>query len=298
MSKSYKELLDTSHLIQSKSKENAKLFIEKGIWNNISTLTLNQWLNNFVSEEEKLLSAFLLNSFIYRTDVQTNSLLKNAFNSVLPSTLEKNVWKVLEQENFLGTLTLDYKTNEDIRIVPVIRNTDDPTKSGPLLARLYRRNININSKHFIWNWQIKEAIEEGAKVIIFIDDMIGSGNQFSEFIEKCDINFESARFIYLPLLACKQGLIFLSEKIPDLEVSPVEVVDNDINFFGQHEIYSDLKDLYIKVEKDKLNSRFLRKFSCGYENLALTISYSHGTPNATLPLYWYESDKFYPLVRR
>lgn len=298
MSNSYKELLDTSHLIQLKSTENAKLFIEKGIWNNISTTTLTQWLNNFVSEEEKLLSAFLLNSFIYRTDIQTNSLLQNAFSSVLPSVLEKNIWNVLEQESFLKTLTSKYRINKDIRIVPVIRNTDNPTKSGPLLSRLYRRNININSEHFIWNWQIQKAIEDGAKVIIFIDDTIASGNQFSEFIAKCNIDYESARFIYLPLLACKQGLDVLERNMPKLEVSPVEIIGDDINFFGQYEKYSDLRELYLQVESSKLNSNFLRKFSCGYEGLSLTISYNHGTPNATLPLYWYESDNFFPLVRR
>ncbi|WP_442908136.1 phosphoribosyltransferase-like protein [Halomonas sp. IOP_14] len=30
----------------------------------------------------------------------------------------------------------------------------------------------------------------------------------------------------------------------------------------------------------------------------MTFSYAHSTPNASLPLYWYEDENFSPLVRR
>lgn len=300
MSISYKELLPRNDLILSRAVSDAKLFIEAGIWRNITLNSLESWLSNFKTEEEILLSAFLLKSFIYRSDLQTTSLIKNAITSVLPCALGEDAWQVLERGDFLKEMTDRNQKPTALKIVPVIRDIDSPTKSGPLLARLYRRNANINEKYFIWHWNIADSIEQGdVNTIVFIDDIIASGNQFSKFIKNCVIQMESSvKFIYLPLLACKQGIENTKASFPSLEVYPVEVINEEINFFGMNSKYSDLKDLYQKVEKKMLNRSFLRNYTCGYEQLALTVAYNHSTPNATLPLYWYESEDFFPLVRR
>jgi uracil phosphoribosyltransferase len=298
---SYKNLLDTAPSLLLRAKQDALLLVENKVWDSISEESLESWLNNFESEEEKLLSAYLLDALIFRSSDQIKALLYNAIESVLPNTLIENPWDVLANDRPIDKLTHRNTERYKTRIVPVIRDSDPPTKSGPSVARLYRRHVGISDDFMIWPWMIKKNHQTGVKTFVFIDDVLGTGKQFSEFFEKLGVDcLGGAEFIYIPLLATVSGIKNVKEKFPFLKVAAVEMIDETYNFFNRPSVRNifDLQDLYLKVEKNKVNKRLLGKMSLGYSKLGLTFSYYHSTPNATLPLYWYEDDSFSPLVKR
>ena len=132
---SYKDLLDQTPEYMLKVKQYAKLLIDEKIWDSISHNDLDGWLNNFKTLEEKLLSALLLDSLIYRSAQQTTALLRSALECALPLAIYDCPNSVINGDDFLKIFT-SKSIIKNIRIVPVIRNADPPTKSGPSIARM------------------------------------------------------------------------------------------------------------------------------------------------------------------
>lgn len=297
---SYKDLLDQTPEYMLKVKQYAKLLIDEKIWDSISHNDLDGWLHNFKTPEEKLLSALLLDSLIYRSAQQTTALLRSALECALPLAIYDCPNSVINGDDFLKIFT-SKSTIEKIRIVPVIRNADPPTKSGPSIARMYRRNLSVNDNYMIWPWLIEENYNNGIMDFVFIDDVLATGQQASEFLQKLELHkFSNARFSYIPLLAHQDGIDKLNEDHELVRVSPVETLDKNSCFFTAEKMSQihDLESLYLEVSKKFLNRRLFSKMAKGYNDMSLTFSYYHATPNASLPLYWYESDTFAPLVRR
>lgn len=298
---SYKELLDEVNEYLMKVKQYARLQIDHQIWDSIDNNDLDRWLSNFKSREEKLLSAILLDSLISRSSAQTTSLLTSAIESSISQAIYKNPKEIFEGKDFLQILT-SKNISKEIRIVPVIRDQDPPTKSGPSIARMYRRQLGLNEENMIWPWLIQENIEAGVRTFIFIDDVLATGNQASEFFRHINIldYSEDIEFSYIPLLAHQDGLNRIKTDFPRINICAVEEVSNENSLFKSERFCKihDLEELYLEVAETHLNKRLFKKMAKGYDDLALTFSYYHATPNATLPLYWYESEDFHPLVKR
>ena len=297
---SYKDLLDEAPEYALKVKQYAKLQIDQRIWDSISSNDLDNWLGNFTEPEEKLLAAILLESLISRSEAQTASILTSALQCSLPNAKYNNPLEIFEGIDYLKVLT-SKNIIEPIRIVPVIRDLDPPTKSGPSIARMYKRQLGINENYMIWPGLIKDHVDKGITSFVFIDDVLASGQQASEFFTLYELHkYPDIHFSYIPLLAHEDGLKRIKEEHPHINVSPVEKIGNESSLFNSERFskIQDLETLYLKVAKKYINKRLFSKMATGYNSLALTFSYHHATPNASLPLYWYESDSFYPLVRR
>lgn len=297
---SYKDLLYEAPEYIIKVKQYAKLLIEQKIWDSISHNDLDRWLSNFKTDEEILLSALLLESLAYRSAQQTTSLLIAALECALPHTIYSNPDEIFKGRNFLKLFTAKH-ADPEFKIVPVIRDSDSPTKSGPSVARMYRRQLGVNDKYMIWPWLIEKNIEAGAKNFVFIDDILATGSQSSEFFDTLKLaQYTDINFCYIPLLAHRDGIDLLKERHPSVKVSPVEVLEDAHCFFKNEKMAQiiDLKELYLKVAEQRMNRSFFKRMPMGYDGLALTFSYYHATPNASLPLFWYESESFHPLVRR
>lgn len=299
MQSSYKNHLSDLDTILVKVKERSKLLIDQGVWDSITHNRLDDWMSNFVEPESRFLSALLLDQFALRSSSQTESLIRHGVLSCLPRALCDNPIDALNELNYLNVLR--NREGSQVKLVPVIRDQDPPTKSGPSVARLYKRHLKVSDNNFIWPWKIKENYESGVRVFVFIDDVLASGNQFSEFIEKMNFEFyEDARFVYVPFVAHEIGLDNVRKRFDKIKVCPVERVSERNSFFERPVIkeISDISELYEAVSKEHLSPRFLKNMMYGYEGMAMTLSFNHATPNASLPLYWYESESFFPLVSR
>jgi len=298
--KSYKDCLYELTDYMARVKQSSRLLIEQNIWDSISYDNLDVWLSNFKTSEEQLLSALMLDNLIYRSAGQTKALLLYALDSALTNAVYPTPWDVLHGDNYLEILSRRGSGNP-IRLIPVIRDLDPPSKSGPSVARLYKRELNISDDYMSWPWLIGDMYRNGIRQFVFIDDVIASGEQFLEFLKKhIDSTLVDAEFYYIPLLAHETGIANVKKEFPQVKIHPVETVNDSDSFFNSKKNLEikDLKQLYLDVEKKFVNKRLRGSVSLGYKELSLCFSYYHSTPNATLPLYWYEDDVFQPLVRR
>jgi len=279
-------------------------FIDSGIWSGITLERLDTWFHSFKTDEEKYLAVKILESLVYRSEEQTIALAKQLFQRVLPDLLIGTPYDKHRAEwlDIFGDREFDATSRCQYRLVPIIRTNDPPTKSGPALARLYKRQLQFNEHLMIWPWQIGEEIEQGQKLFLFIDDFLGTGKQFVKFYKKYAISKYGSdiEFVYLPLAAHEKGVSKVRELCKNIKIGTAELlVDKTNNFFnGFDDTNSDAaaKDFYIKTSNKYLG--LSSDSTLGYGKLSVTYAFEHATPNASVPLLWGNGKSFKCLLRR
>lgn len=284
-----------------------KTLINSGLWKEVDLRGLHDWVGYFETDSEKFLCGMILDALIFRSKAQTKALLANVLEKSIPQCLDDISSEI--SQDFSSIVTSKYPGDwlNRIRIVPVIRDIDPPTKSGPLVARLYKKEVQVNDRFMDWPWSLSRNNKK-PEIVIFIDDFIGTGDQFTEFLErffKDNPKDPEVYYIYAPLAACSKGIDRLKEEYGNIKVCQAEIVPEKSGFF------SGMSARYLGIEGHLINEiietydSFLNKVGLsklkekrGYGDLELTYTYAHGTPNATLPLLWAANEIYQPLFSR
>lgn len=282
-------------------KAECKQLIELGLWD-VRMARFESWIKQFCGNEEEFFSACLLDQIILRTTQQFEAGLRSLLRSNLNSNLFSGA-PDLELSQKLAS-----RNDPKLRLVPVICETDPPTKSGPLVLRRLQRSLQFNQQWMCWPWQAPDHIRAGTEIIIFVDDFLGSGRQFVKFFNQWKFHefSEGVRYFYAPVVAHQQGIIHLKNELPAICVTSAETLGESHGFFSA-EVWSRLGQGNISAEEAKawyLDFANQRGFSpksigpLGVGDLALTFGFSHSTPNNSLPILWYETSGWQPLLER
>jgi hypothetical protein len=282
--------------------------IESGIWEGFEKVKLDTWLLNFTNTTEKYFAACILDAFIYRSERQTIALMKQILQRSIPDCLRLSNPVQGPSSNWFEQLVENGNEKDPkIRIVPVIRDSDPPTKSGPLVARLYKRKMNINDKWMIWPWQISDAVKAGIQTFLFIDDFLGTGRQFYNFSNRFNLTAELSKSfaIYAPLVAHDKGVRFLRDKTPFIKVCSAESLDNTHSLFHQKSKWfndgSNSPASALTYYKGILiNNRltYSKNRSQGFGKLCIAYSFQHAIPNNCISILWNKSNSWKPLLGR
>lgn len=297
-------LPDTAESFVDSVCANSKLLIERGFWE-IPMPRIESWLRQFCGQEERFFAACLLDQLIFRTRQQFEAALRSLFRSNLYGNLYPGAHDLQLMEMVKG------RTDPKVRLVPVICESDAPTKSGPLVLRRLQRILLLNSKWMCWPWQAVKALEEGSvETILFVDDFLGSGGQFEGFFRQWhfDKHLDSGiSHFYAPVVAHQKGIDHLAKELPGVCVVSAETLGSSHDFFsaavwdriGHNGCVTadDAKSWYLDFGvKRKCGPN--RVSPLGYADLALTFGFSHSTPNNSLPILWYGSAEWQPLLER
>jgi len=263
----------------------------------IPSIRLEGWWKQFVTLEERYFASGVLKQLIFRTDPQFDSSIASIFYGELnrtcfPGEHDGHLVSILKQRNPC-----------DICLVPVIRDSDPPTKSGPLVLRRVQKALGLSAAHFCWPW----LVPKGAKVIIFVDDILGSGTQFGKFLKRWEFHKRvDAKLIYAPAVAHQKGIKTVLDDHPSVVIMTAEELGADHGFFSDH-VWSRLSSntipsadalaWYMRFAKSRGLNPSVGVLGSG--DLALTIGFEHGTPNNSLPLLWYGANgAWVPLLER
>ncbi|MDP5138315.1 hypothetical protein ORJ04_20410 [Rheinheimera baltica] len=287
-------------------------YIDLGLWSGIELNKFDRWIGQYKSNDEKILAALILESLVYRSKEHLSALIEHAIYKSIPQALFEYSGDEAEFRNIERVCNYGKNLPHEIAIVPVIRDADPPTKSGPLVARLFKRLGKVNDKLMYWPWQISSL--KDISTIIFVDDFVGTGNQFIKFINNHvvkNVDLSKFKVVYCPLTATEVGLNNISKTMPEIILCPIELVSDSHNFFifcAKNFAMTDdeltkLNEVYFsylkKVKLDRLGRKTVDgDMSLGYGSLALTYAYEHATPNASLPLLWANSDNYMSLFER
>ena len=205
-----------------------KQLIDQGFWE-IQTSRFDGWVSQFCGKEEQFFAACLLDQTIIRSRPQFESALRSLFRSNVNHTIFRN------HHDLRLTEVLRFDVDPRVRLVPVICETDPPTKSGPLVLRRLQRLLQLRAKWMCWPWQAQDAVDQhGVDTIIFVDDFLGSGDQFSRFFDQWGFQQHTdlgVTYVYAPVVAHDNGLKFLSSIMPTVTVECSEKLGYDHSFF-------------------------------------------------------------------
>ncbi|MEA9554534.1 hypothetical protein VC273_00915 [Xanthomonas nasturtii] len=263
----------------------------------IPSVRLEGWLAQFVTPEERFFASAVLKQLIFRTDSQFDSSIASIFYGELN--------RACFPEEHDGHLALILRERRDcgICLVPVIRDSDPPTKSGPLVLRRVQKALGLAATHFYWPW----VVPVEAKTIIFIDDILGSGTQFIKFLKRWKFQERAGvKLIYAPAVAHEAGIKAVRDEANYVKVITAEKLSGNHGFFSE-QVWKRLASNTISAKDAEawyLDFAAARNLipsvgALGSGGLALTIGFEHGTPNNSLPLLWYGArGAWVPLLER
>lgn len=302
-----------------KTKIRVKKLIQAGFWRGISIQDLDRWCNEFKTPKEQELLSFLLDSLVYRSQNQITGLIHQLFDVQLSSLID---WKndLAPHNNHTSlfeVLSLQHPENraKNLRLVPVIKIDDPPTKSGPLIARVLNKH-KVSNKYMCWPWDTEKLSDPDLIYTIFFDDFIGTGEQFLIFfnnlVSNKIIDTSTSIFYYIAFSGTQTGIDYIERETKGLvKVCVAETIKESNKFFSGFAIrYEELKDyLPIPLEEyveslkvtylDFLRKNKIRnKDKFGFGDLELTHVFSHGTPNGTLPIFWSSNSDYHALFQR
>lgn len=279
--------------------------ISYGIWSGLSRSRLDKWIANFLTPEERYFAARVLDSLIYRSDDQTVALLRQLLDRVIPDharlhALPQCLKKVGTQ---LRSVTFDPR----VRIVPVIPPGSPPTKSGPVIARHLKRTLRVNERWVLYPADLAAHISN-VDAVIFLDDFLGTGDQFSSFLSSTGLldNMAGKCAVYGCLAGHQRGIDSLSSAFPTLNVAAVEVLDEkhaifhpDAEMFPDGENSPEVaRDFYYNLLK-KRQIHLSGPDRRGYGHMEIAYAFEHAVPDNSLPiLWWRHSELWQPLFDR
>jgi hypothetical protein len=285
------------------TKARAQKLIRCGAWDGIDHGRFEGWFNQFVARQKELLGACLLDNFIFRGKGQVEALLKAALCS--PAMLTPAAKWDGEVVEALNSRRLD----PGIRLAPVIRLDHPPTKSGTYVLRRLAKSLRIQDKWMLWPQSLAE-MPDRVHTVVLVDDFCGSGKQFSDFVSLTGFDEvmrarPGCRIVYLTVAAHACGIKKVQDEFARVEFIAGEVLTPLHGFFGGERlarikvdgIEERLKTDYDAIAKEVgLGGKKIGPY--GFEEQGLTYAFDHGTPNNTLPIYWYASEDWTPLVNR
>lgn len=266
------------------------------------------WLNNFEPDEEQY-ALCLLDSFLYFSEDTCKELLKSNFQKLfrtISGFKEKSKEGRYKYEDFV----------DEINVIPVFLK--GPSDSGYVFARMARDFIKFPEEripNFNKNLPKDMFIRNKKKQkIVFVDDFIGTGDQFINFMESeftfkkkkrklCEIlTANDSETYFCPILSTSMGLDKIKQKYKFIKIICPYFLKNN---------YSVLDDSSLvwteNLRKDSI--KFLREVNQragilqaqidwrGYGGLGLTVSFFHSTPDSTLPIFTWDKNGWNPLIK-
>ncbi|MGO3707378.1 MAG: phosphoribosyltransferase-like protein [Mesonia hippocampi] len=254
--------------------------------NVVSPLDIIKWLNNFEENEIKYAIDIASNLTVY-TSYEIEEVINNSLNILFP-TLKPN----------------------DVLIINPIGNFG---KSGSMVTYFFQKT-DFHRKHknkVKMLPTVNNFKPESNKnyFLVLLDDFVGSGNSVKTYFES-EINLIKDKFEYISFIGVagmEQGIKLINPIFDRIEIPKSNIFkkafSSEASYFGYRN-YTEHREFCFKYGK-KLTSPKVRKDktvkflnALGYENSQALVSFSHGSPNNTLPIIWSNKNNWFPLIPR
>lgn len=316
--------------LKDKLEEKIRIFLDS-IWKEKhEDFLLEKWSNNFQTSEEQIHMLFLLSKFMYFGNQEIRELLTSIYRDFFKYP---NIHKI--RKNNLDTID---KSQIDIEFDLVLNKTKflgvgNPSESGVHLLYYFRQQNNLKKNMFISLSEIfkftEKANSKGGKFTtvevkdvsienyIFIDDFCGTGTQaeseLRDNLETLKKSKPDVKIFYFMMFGTKDGI----NKIKNIQyLHPTEFkmckvfedvraifkLDNSFKTFNSNSrFFTKTPDEITKQECENINQKYsksMRFGPLGYDNCELMLSFSHNTPDNSLPIFWNEENVWSPFFKR
>lgn len=236
----------------------------------------------------------MLDSLTYRSKKMCHSMMRKVLGETVPNYCRQH-----GIDNFKSIS--DWKKriqagDQLVRFTPV-SISDGKVKSSSVVVRHFIEANDIPQRCVQQTENLEQAIDNGTKLIVFLDDFAGSGYQFQKFIKQKNLESLTARvyLLYIPLAAHKTAIDRIETAYPQIKVLPVETLNE------QHEFFYECQDGFFrgdqtntalaakKYYEDYCSSIFDNtKYLFGLSSQCLTYSFFLSCPNNNLKALYHE----------
>lgn len=280
--------------------------LQRNIISGIDPIRLNTWLANYQTAEDKYVAAHLISGLTYRSNAMVKSSLHHLVHCELPGVLRACGAVVVPDLEGFDEMLVRGDDKSPIRFVAVDGAFEkDPGKSGAVMIRQFRRHLNV-AKPLLCRPERLDELPTGVKALVFIDDLVGTGEQFKKFADhyKLAAQARMRTLVYCPLMAFDTGLSHLAKELPWLQVHPVETLDKGHQFFRPCKDDASLwgADRFNKVQdvRDHVVELCHRNAipPKTKHGLDLVVAFEHAVPNNSVPMLSMKSPHWQPLFDR
>ena len=275
-----------------------------GMWLSEPAIRPRAWIENFEDTDKKV-AAQLLERFVFYNQRLTDSLLTASFNS-MSDGLDKGP-SAPSKDQLLQALP-------NAIFTPVSGETPNPTDSGYFLCRRTRQVLNVDEALIKATPEALKAAATGLP-IIFVDDFIGSGDQFLTTWQDSSSgdSFEEIQkkvgfiAIYVSLVGTDTGIANIFKAAPTVAVCVNHKIDSRGTLWGIRNknppLYQQI-DLFLRKYVPRLTplDAYMHKgdyLLYGYKDRGLFFAFEHSVPDATLPIFWCRgTNNWEPLIER
>lgn len=286
-------------------QERFRVLFNKRVITGIDENTLDCWLDNFRTDEERYFAACVLGRLIFRSKHMIESSIGHTLQCVLPAYLRsRGLYSHNDIESFLEALQQNNPASP-IRFIGVDGSgVHDTGKSGVVMIRYYKRHARIH-KSITCRPDSISLLPAHIRCLIFIDDMLGTGRQFEDFAKEHGLaEKQGIHMVYCPLVAFQKGVYHLHGKCPWLTVLPTEILNERHQFFSAStnkagvwavDEVNTVKD--VKFFFEELATQHGIPAST-HHGLDLLLGFEDATPNNTLSALWASSSSWAKLLTR
>ncbi|BCQ53755.1 hypothetical protein BLKGLAD_28170 [Burkholderia gladioli pv. gladioli] len=289
--------------------------VATGLWPKRANFDPVSWMSNFGTGEQPLAQR-LLEGFTFFSDELVKQMFRSAFLSLSSRVLsEKDDYPRARDEwtQFVDSMIV-------VRVTGEIPSDADSGFAFSRLARdvLMLPESRIASPEAVVNYLAKG----GAGNVLFVDDFVGSGNQFSDTWERnyrtesgglCSFKHISSqpdcktRFFYCPVICTELGQTNIRQRCGNVvQITPA-------HFFGSRQSALSADSAIWRDDMRTEGPDFVRQASMragipdlngaegcwqGFHKLGLALAFSHGCPDATLPVFYSDANGWKPLIRK
>ncbi|MGI9075213.1 MAG: phosphoribosyltransferase-like protein [Bryobacteraceae bacterium] len=246
----------------------------------VSMASLNRWIKQLKTKEDQKLAWMLLDRVIYLSEHETKQILVHQNNALM-----ENLRKAGLPSNKLIYISTDDAASSSPMMLGMLRNAALLEQQG-CKFRDGRDAMGIN--------KITAKVQEGA--IVYIDDFVGSGNQFNRarsFLMENVVGTFS-EFLLVPSI-CEEGYARITDLGVTVYAGHIHSRAERPLHHHSHLMHGARRDRLIEICKGIRPNK-----SLGFDNLATMVVLYRNAPN-TIPAILRGSDKqtpFYGLFPR
>ncbi len=268
---------------------------------------VDRWLKNFTGEafpleQERLHALHLLSNFNFFNVDTVRSMLKSVYRDLFRYELIQRARNAHSGSRDFTSLN---RTFLDELAATRFLGMGNPSESGAHLLYYFRQINALHKNLFIHQHQIleKAAGEQSntiaipnLKRLVFIDDLMGSGQQAAEYSEKLLKHVRAARGaagmeIWYFTLFARPAALDLVRSLPFDRVETIHEMDDAERAFSPESRVYRKPPNGITLERGKqfatkYGERLFNLHPLGYKDGQLLLGFEHNVPDNCLPIFW------------
>jgi hypothetical protein len=269
------------------------------------------WLENFLDVEMEH-AVHLLNAFLYFPEPFVSEMFKAAFQGLSQIVVPNH-------ESFLAVQTEWREFVDKVVITNVTGESPNISDSGVSFTRRAKQLLGISESRTLTNEEtIRDLLDNGPRPVVFVDDFVGSGNQFIETWKRSirlssslNMSFEKlatirgSLFFYTPLLCTEYGLDRIAGECQGVVVKPAHIISKRYSAFAPDSLIwpAHLQPTATEFIKHASERAGIIRDGAppeawqGFHRLGLAVAFHDSIPDATLPIFSWEHNGWKPLIK-